>query len=139
MFDGAPDYRLTREARCLLALPIHEHVLQVSGCPASESHLDHLPGGLKPTDQLGGASRGCAPFIPCFQWSHLGPRFAHDQEIADTTANDMSNIFTNRAQMWSDSQGEFFGRERRKSFDQESLISIPTFVERQEIDLLFGH
>ena len=24
MFDGAPDYRLTREARCLLALPIHE-------------------------------------------------------------------------------------------------------------------
>jgi hypothetical protein len=131
--------QLTRKARCLLALPIHEHILQVSWCPASESHLNHRPGSLKPTDQLGGASRGCAPLVPCFQWSYLGPRFGHDQEIADTPANDVDNIFTDRAQVWSDTQGKFFGRERRKSFDQESLISIPTFLERQEIDLWCGH
>ena len=76
---------------------------------------------------------------PMFQESHLGPWFAQDQEIADTTTYDMGNIFTDRAQVGSDSQGEFFGRKRRKSLDQESLMGIPPVVERQEIDLLFGH
>ena len=27
MFNGAPDYRLTREVRRILALPIHKHIL----------------------------------------------------------------------------------------------------------------
>ena len=66
MFNGAPDYRLTREVRRILALPIHEHILQVGWCPANESILNHLPSSLEPTNQLGSATWRSAVFVPFF-------------------------------------------------------------------------
>src|SRR5579863_5019898 len=130
MFDGAPDDRLTCKARRLLVLLVREHVVQVGRGPADERRLNHLPGGLQPTDQLGGTSGGCAWYVPLFQWSQLRTPFAHDQvEIADTTTDDMGYIFPDRAQMWSDSQGEVFGREWGNRSDQECLIGTPPLVE----------
>lgn len=60
MFDAAPDDPLTRKARRLLILHLREHVVQGGLGPANESPMNHLPGGLQPTDQLGGTSGGCA-------------------------------------------------------------------------------
>jgi len=129
MFNGAPDNPLTREARRLLVLHLYENLVQVGRCPTNESRIHHLPGGLKPTNQLGGTSRRCAWEVPFFHWSQLSTPFAHEQvEIADTATNDMGHIFPNRAEMWSDSQGKLFGRERGNSLNQESLIGIPPFV-----------
>src|SRR5579871_34351 len=140
MFDSTPDDRLPRVAVRLVVLLLRKHVVQVGRCPANESRMNHLPGGLQPTYQLGGISRRCARYVPCFQWSQFSIPLAHDQvEIADSATDDMGNIFPDRAQMWSDSQGELFGREWRNSVHQEGLIDIPTFVERQKMCLLFGH
>src|SRR5579872_4541354 len=98
MFDGTPDNPLTCEARRFLVLHLDENVVQVGKCPANESCIHHLPGGLKTTYQLGGTSRRCVRQIPFFQWSQLSIPFAHDHvKIADTAANDMGHIFTDRA------------------------------------------
>src|SRR2546421_4450588 len=90
MFDGAPDNRLTREARGFLVLHLYENIVQVGRCPANESRRNHLPGGLQPTYQLDGTSRRCAREVPFFQWSQLSTPFTHEQvEIADTATYDM--------------------------------------------------
>jgi len=60
MFDGAPDDPLTRKARRLLVLHLREHVVQVGRGPANESRMNHLPGGLQPTDQLAALLRGAS-------------------------------------------------------------------------------
>jgi hypothetical protein len=102
MFDRAPDDRLAREARNFFALHILENLVQISGRPTNEGRLNHLPGSLKPRYQLARASWMRTAFVPLFQWSDLSTCFTKDQEIADTATNDMGNIFTYRAQMWSD-------------------------------------
>jgi hypothetical protein len=90
-------------------------------------------------EALGRAAWGRTWFIPLFQWSDLNPGFANEEEITDPPANDMDDIFADRAQMGSDSQPELVRREWLQRFDEESLIDIPPFVERHKIARLFDH
>src|SRR5258707_8110246 len=141
VLDDVPDDPLACQATYLAIARFLEDVIEVSGRPAGERGLEHMPGDFEAVDQFCGASGGRAFFIPGLQGQdNPCVAFAHAHvKPADTGADNMGHVFANAAQMGSWPQSELLSRKRSNGGDEKLLVLLPALVKREQVGMLFSH
>src|SRR5207249_4798337 len=127
----APDNPLARERVVFPLVGKVVSLCKIGDIPAGERLLDHLPGGLQPSDQLG---RLLLDGILRPPGSHLtgelcASRAEDTMEPLNTPTNDMTCDLTPRAQVWRGPPGQLFTRKRGDGPHQADLVIFPPFVQ----------
>src|SRR5579863_7447818 len=84
-----------------------EKLFQIGGSPAGKGVGNHLPGCLKPGNQLSDLAWSLPIVVPVVK---IGIPFTHPPlEPEDSCANHMFEDYPNRPLMWPDREGKLFG------------------------------